>query len=163
MLSKYSKMDPANMQSPGDHVALKLDSRNFVSDVKTIAPKNNPPAPAASPPASDHSDQEQRQRTRQTTRQRPADYPSERIEPRDGPSHRHQWRILYTREREANRRRTRNMGIEARRMTDTITTRHETFNAFQLTRRRQDLAKARAKRLKATAALEDVREEAKIP
>ena len=42
------------------------------------------------------------------------------------------------------------------------TTRHETFNTRQITRRRQDLAKARAKRLKASAALEDVREEAKF-
>ena len=45
-------------------------------------------------------------------------------------------------------------------MTDTVNTRHETFNAFQLTRRRQDLAKARAERSKATASLIEIEDEA---
>ena len=49
LLSKYSKLDPAKMPSPGDHVAIKLDSREFVSDVKTVEPKTKPAAGPSTP------------------------------------------------------------------------------------------------------------------
>ena len=49
LLSKYSKLDPAKMPTPGDHVAVKLDSREFVSDVKTVEPKAKPAASPSTP------------------------------------------------------------------------------------------------------------------